>query len=170
MNGKWLKRWVEACQLFASWSEDNSTKVGCVIVDEKSQTLLSQGWNGLPRGTRLTERRLNERPYKYRWFEHAERNAIYNAARNGIIIEGASMFVQFYPCTDCARAIIQSGITRLYTVAPDLKHPRWGDDFTISHEMFCEAEERRMINIVYYHPTTFELFSEAVSVEHLMRK
>ena len=51
-----------------------------------------------------------ERPTKYLWMEHAERNAIYNAARAGTSTEGCSIYVQIMPCMDCARAIVQAGI------------------------------------------------------------
>ena len=51
-------------------------------------------------------------PEKYQWTEHAERNAIYNAARNGVALEGARLYLNWggCPCSDCARAIIQVGI------------------------------------------------------------
>ena len=51
-----------------------------------------------------------ERPEKYKWIEHADRNAIYNAARVGISLEGCKMYLSFYPCIECARGIIQVGI------------------------------------------------------------
>ena len=54
-----------------------------------------------------------EAPEKYFWIEHAERNAIYLAARQGISTNGARMFVDLTPCVDCARAIIQAGIAEL---------------------------------------------------------
>jgi len=44
-----------------------------------------------------------ERPIKYMFFEHAERNAIFTAARHGIRTEGATLYVQALPCVDCAR-------------------------------------------------------------------
>jgi dCMP deaminase len=50
---------------------------------------------------------------KYIWFEHAERNAIYQAARRGLSTEGCTMFVELTPCVECARAIIQAGITQV---------------------------------------------------------
>ena len=159
MKTKWLKRWIEQCDIISTWSEDTSTKVSCIIIDENSQTQLSIGWNGLPRGNELTDRRLNERPYKYKWFEHAERNAIYNAARKGIALEGSTMIIRNqYPCTDCARAIIQSGISKLYTLEPEPDHPRWGDDMKVSIEMLSEIET---LEVFYYDPENLKNIKRA---------
>ncbi len=146
MDNKWLKRWIDMCELVSTWSEDESTKVGAVIIGS-GNTILSTGWNGLPRGIKQTDRRINERPYKYKWFEHAERNAIYNAARNGVRLEGSIMVVKWYPCSDCARAIIQSGISYLYTPTPDFDHPRWGKDFKLVEEMLKETKH---VDVIYY--------------------
>lgn len=54
-----------------------------------------------------------ERPKKYLYFEHAERNAIYLAARNGVRTLGSTMYTQGLPCADCSRAIVQSGIKKI---------------------------------------------------------
>jgi dCMP deaminase len=51
-----------------------------------------------------------ERPTKYHWMEHAERNAICNAARCGTPLEGCTIYVEIMPCMDCGRAIVQAGI------------------------------------------------------------
>jgi dCMP deaminase len=115
---KWDKRWMQVAELVATWSEDQSTKVGCVIVDPVRQNLIQLGWNGLPRGILNTEER-NERPEKYKWFEHAERNAIYNAASSGVSgLTGNTLYVTLFPCCDCMRGIIQAGIPRICTVSP----------------------------------------------------
>jgi dCMP deaminase len=55
---------------------------------------------------------------------HAEANAIYNAARIGVALRGASIFVTKFPCLSCCNAIIQAGIARIYT--HDKKY--WNDD------------------------------------------
>ena len=62
--------------------------------------------------TELNERW--DRPQKYDWVEHAERNAIYNAARMGIPLKGCSAFITLAPCAACTRALIQSGIVEVY--------------------------------------------------------
>lgn len=90
-------------------SKDQSTKVGAVIVGPDHE-VLSLGWNGFPRGVDDNVQERHERPAKYEWTEHAERNAIYNAARHGIALRGATIYVTHAPCAACARAIVQSGI------------------------------------------------------------
>ena len=82
----------------------------------------------------------HDRPAKYKWTEHAERNAIYSVARNGgTKLRGCKIYVPWFPCVDCARAIIQSGISAVYAYEPDFNDPRWGADFKIAVEMFEEA-------------------------------
>lgn len=60
-----------------------------------------------------------ERPIKYQYVEHAERNAIYNAARVGTPLLGCSAFVSLAPCVGCARALVQAGIVEVYGPAFD---------------------------------------------------
>jgi dCMP deaminase len=54
--------------------------------------------------------------------------------------------IKLFPCCDCARAIIQSGIKKVVCPMPDLDNPRWGDDFKIALQMFAECD----IEIQYY--------------------
>lgn len=103
----------------ATKSKDRSTKVGAVITSTEDHAVLSTGWNGFPRGVDDNIELRHTRPEKYYWTEHAERNAVYNAARRGIPLLGATIYVTLMPCCDCARAIIQTGIGTLVTVEPD---------------------------------------------------
>lgn len=89
-------------------SKDPSTQCGCVVVSRDNDEL-TRGWNDLPRGIAHRPER-HQRPDKYIWTEHAERNAIYNAGRMGVSLQGATLYVTRMPCPECARAIIQSGI------------------------------------------------------------
>jgi len=109
------------------------------IVTSSDNVLVSTGWNDFPRGVNddLPERR--ERPLKYFWTEHAERNAIYNAGRSGVSLVGCWMYIRWFPCCDCARAIIQSGIIRVYCSEPDWGTPKWGEQFGESLQMMIEA-------------------------------
>lgn len=116
-----MSRWHEfflADAFFVSGkSKDESTKCGCVITS-KDHDALVRGWNDHPRGiTDSPERR--SRPAKYFWTEHAERNAIYNAARIGVSLKGATAYVTRVPCPDCARALIQAGICEVVTTMAD---------------------------------------------------
>jgi dCMP deaminase len=118
-------------------STDRSRKVGAIIVDASGR-LISYGWNGFPSGVADQECR-HERPAKYFWTEHAERNAIYLAAKNGVPLKGCTMYVPWFPCMDCARGIVQSGISRLVAYHPDLSDPIWGGQFTNALVLFEEA-------------------------------
>lgn len=102
----------------AKRSRDLNTKVGAVIAGPDF-VVRSLGWNGYPRSVDDSVELRRVAPLKYVWTEHAERNAIYNAARNGVSTVGCMMFGQTFPCADCARGIIQSGISTYYTYFPD---------------------------------------------------
>jgi dCMP deaminase len=120
------------------WSKDRSRKVGCVIVDSDNQ-VRALGYNGFPRNIDEHAEERHERPSKYLWTEHAERNTIYSAARLGVPLKGCRMYVPWFPCMDCARAIVQVGVTELIAFQPDFNDPRWGSDFRSAIELFQEA-------------------------------
>jgi dCMP deaminase len=103
-----------------SWSKDKSSGVGCVVVGRRN-TVLSIGFNGFPRGVDDSVPERHYRPIKYQWTEHAERNAIYNAAAIGIPVEGCRLFTQRYPCADCARAIVQAGLAEVICPPPPIE-------------------------------------------------
>lgn len=109
---RWDRRFLEVAKVFGTWSKDRSAGTGCVIVGP-DRLLRASGYNGFIRGIDDEVPERHERPANYSWTEHAERNAIYNAAKLGIALEGCIAYVNWYPCTDCARAIVQAGITRL---------------------------------------------------------
>ncbi|SER84591.1 dCMP deaminase [Tranquillimonas rosea] len=136
----WARRFLALADEMASWSEDRDFHVGAVIVGAGHEVRAS-GYNGLPRGVSDADDARFDRATgeKFFWIEHAERNAIYNAARAGTALEGCTIYVNRFPCADCARAIIQSGIVRV--VAP----PRPENDgaldhsFAVSEQMLVEA-------------------------------
>lgn len=105
----WDQYYLTICNHVASRSKDPNTQLGCVIVGPAHE-IRSTGYNSLPRGIRDDVPERLQRPTKYLWMEHAERNAIYNAARAGTSTAGCSIYVQIMPCMDCARAIVQAGI------------------------------------------------------------
>jgi dCMP deaminase len=91
-------------------SHDPQTQHGCVLVRNKKP--LSAGYNGFIRD--IDDTMLpNLRPYKYPFMMHAEQNAIFNAARNGISTEGATAYVTGKPCLTCFQFLWQAGITRI---------------------------------------------------------
>jgi hypothetical protein len=71
--------------------------------------------------------------------EHAERNAVFNAARVGIPLKGTTAYVPWFPCADCARALVQSGVSTVVAYEPDMSDPRWGEDFLITRVILSEA-------------------------------
>jgi dCMP deaminase len=133
----WDTYFIEMAILASTKSKDDSTKVGCVIVSE-DHSVLATGYNGFPRGVQETEEvyldeknpelssvrliseRWHKRPQKYEWVEHAERNAIYNAAREGMALKGSTAYLNWEPapCAECARALIQAGIVQI--VGPNI--------------------------------------------------
>lgn len=121
-----------------SWSKDRAHQVGSVIVGSANQ-ILSTGYNGFPRGVDDEVDERHERPAKYDWTEHAERNAINNAARFGVRIDGSDIYTSLFPCIACARSIIQVGIETVVTSEPNTEHPRWGREFILATEMLKES-------------------------------
>jgi dCMP deaminase len=134
----WDQRWMSLAQHVAQWSKDRSRKIGCVIVDDR-QVLVSLGWNGFPRGINDDIGYRHAKPGKYLWTEHAERNAIFNAAAKGVSTFGCTIYLPWFPCPDCARGIIQAGITDVVGVKSDPSDPQWGDMMELSRLMLLEA-------------------------------
>ena len=136
---KWDTRFLELAKQIASWSKDPSTKVGCVVVGPDRE-IRSTGFNGLPRGIKDSDERLNNREIKYPMICHAEENAIMHAARIGISLKECKAYVTWPPCTRCARSLIQAGISEIiYPEAVDIPE-RWATDFNLSLNMFKEAK------------------------------
>ena len=111
----WDDRFMGLARHVASWSKDRSTKVGAVIVDDR-QRVLGLGYNGFPRGVNDDVEDRHERPAKYQWTEHAERNAIFNSVGT---LDFCTIYIPWYPCADCARAIIQCGIKKVVAIRPE---------------------------------------------------
>ena len=129
---KWADRFLALAEHIAEWSYDPSTKVGAVIVDDKHR-VISMGYNGFPRGVRDLSRRYADKETKHLYVCHAERNALDNAPMS---VEGCTMYVALLPCNECAKSIIQNGISKVITYKPDRE-----DKFNweITRTMFREA-------------------------------
>ncbi len=134
----WDQRFMDLAKFVGGWSKDRSRQVGCVIVGPDNG-VRAIGFNGFPRGLDDDHDARHERPTKYLWTEHAERNAIYAAARSGIALAGCRMYLPWFPCVDCARAIVQAGLIELVCTEPDLIDPQWGEGFKVSTELLQEA-------------------------------
>lgn len=134
----WDRRFMDLARLVGGWSKDRSTQVGCVIVGPRNE-VRSIGYNGFPRGAKDDADHRHERPLKYKWTEHAERNALYNALLSGASVTGCRMYLPWFPCMDCARAIAQAGIAELVAHEPDISDEKWGEDFREALQLFEEC-------------------------------
>ena len=136
----WVQYFRELAHTIKQKSKDESTQIGAVIVG-KDKEIVSTGYNSFPRGIKDNFKERQERPEKYYWFEHAERNAIYNAARIGVSTKGCTMYLSCgIPCADCARGIINAGITRIFCERQDVtKGNIWPESYERSWQMFDEA-------------------------------
>lgn len=145
MRPTWDEHFISICHAVRNRSPDPSTQTGSVIVGPDKE-IRSTGYNGFVRGIRDDVPERFKRPGKYKWFEHGERNAIYNAARMGTSLKDCTLYCTWPPCSDCARGIVQSGI--LDIVVETIKVPtRWFEDFSVGLEMTREAGVRlRLVN------------------------
>ena len=107
----WDEYFMGVAILASQRSKDPSTQVGACIIDGDKR-ILSTGYNGFPQGCSDVEFPWNRDESlgetKYQYVVHAELNAILNAS--GKKLSGATLYVGLFPCNECAKAIIQSGI------------------------------------------------------------
>ena len=134
----WDARYLDLAENVSSWSKDPSRKIGAVAVGSKGQ-ILSQGYNGFPRGIDDSIERYNDKETKYRYVVHAEMNVVYNATYNGISLDGATLYVTGLPvCSECAKGIIQTCVKRVVMRATDVPE-KWFVSFATTAKMFNEA-------------------------------
>lgn len=109
----WDEYFMGLAHLSALRSKDPNTQVGAAIVDENHR-VVSVGYNGFPTGVSDDEfpwsREGGVLDSKYAFVVHAELNAILNSQRS---VKGCTIYVSLFPCNECAKAIIQSGIKRI---------------------------------------------------------
>ena len=107
----WDEYFMGVSLLSGMRSKDPNTQVGACIVSEDNK-ILSMGYNGFPRGCSDEEfpweREGEPEEIKYAYVTHSELNAILNY--RGGSLQGAKLYVSLFPCNECAKAIIQSGI------------------------------------------------------------
>lgn len=106
---KWDLRFLALAEHIAQWSKDPRTKVGAVIVDDLNR-IVSVGYNGFPRGVTDSPELYDAREMKLLRVVHAETNAILNANKS---VSGCKLYLTLPPCHECAKVIIQSGITQV---------------------------------------------------------
>lgn len=141
-DSRWNDNYLQLAKQIASWSKDPSTKCGAVAVGKHGQ-ILSQGYNGFPRGVADTQERLQDRAQKYKFTIHAEMNCIFNASLTGVSLEDADLYVYGLPvCDNCAKGVVQVGFKRVFMCYPAAMEERreWIASYKISREMFVEAK------------------------------
>lgn len=138
---KWDKRFMEIANTVASWSScfQENRQVGAVIA--KNKRIMTTGYNGASSGIKSCKekgeclrRKLNIKSgtcHELCYATHAEQNAIIQAARMGICIDGATLYCTHQPCAICTKMIINSGITRV------VYREGYPDNFSL--ELFAEA-------------------------------
>jgi len=135
----WDEYFMTQAYLVAMKSKDNSTHCGAIIVDDYNH-VISSGYNSFVRGINDDIPERQERPEKYMWFEHGERNAIYSAAFRGISTKGCKIYVTGIPCADCARGIIQAGIKEVIIEERKDFGKEWEESCKVTLQMFKEAD------------------------------
>ena len=145
----WKEYFLNIAESVKLKSKDQRTQIGAVIVGQDKE-IVSTGFNSFPRGIDDNVQERQERPEKYFWMEHAERNALYNAARIGVSTKGTTMYLTCgIPCTDVAKGIISSGVKSIYCKREDTTKNReyWDEHAKRSLVMFQEAG----VEIFYYN-------------------
>lgn len=142
-QNKWDSYFLDIAEVVRQKSKDPSSKIGAVLVD-KNNSIFSTGFNGFPIGVDETDESRWERPIKYEYVCHAERNAIALAARKGSTCDGATLYLVGFgpptaPCTECTKMIIQSGIIRVVGRPFIPARPDWIKDLQFSVALLEEA-------------------------------
>ena len=120
---KWDQRFMDMAKMVGSWSSyfQQNRQIGAVIV--RNKRIITTGYNGAPAGVKscvergeCLRRKLNipsGTQHELCYAIHAEQNAIIQAAKLGISIEGATLYCTHQPCVICAKMIVNSGISRV---------------------------------------------------------
>jgi dCMP deaminase len=123
VSNNWDKRFMAVAEVVGGWSScfQDNRHVGCVIV--KNKRIIATGYNGAPsrvencveRGycMRQEEKIPSGTQAEKCYATHAEQNALVQAARMGISVEGATLYCTHQPCAICSKLIINAGITRI---------------------------------------------------------
>ena len=144
MSKSWEQTYFDMIEALRGKSKDPSSQFASLIVGTNHE-IRSTGFNGFPRGVKDSPERYANREIKYKLVVHAEQNAILNAARVGIPLDGCILYVDSYPCSNCAKSIIQAGIVEVVLNGDSVIHndegfkSRWKDEIDTALGMFEEA-------------------------------
>ena len=131
MFTKWDHRFMEMAQLVSTWAScyQEERKVGAVIVKDKR--VMTTGYNGAPECLRKKLGIPSGTRHEMCYAVHAEQNAIIQAAKLGVNIDGSTLYCTHQPCILCAKMIVNAGIMRV------VYHSGYPDDFAL--DIFKEA-------------------------------
>jgi dCMP deaminase len=112
----------------------------------KDRRIISTGYNGFPANLSDSLERYSDRDFKLATTIHAEKNAIFNAAKNGSSSEDATAYITWPPCSQCASALIQAGVEKVVCPNPKDGPDRWVSNFLLANELLYEAG----VKVLYY--------------------
>ena len=151
-NLSWDDYFMGIAKLTALRSKDPGTQVGaCIVNDDKM--IVSTGYNGFPRGISDEDYNWSREDFgkgtKYDFVVHAELNSILNSGARSL--KGATLYTSLLPCSECAKAIIQSGIKR---VVYEIDEAAGQFKFDLTKQMFADVnieltQHKSNINIEY---------------------
>ena len=118
-NPGWDELFMRHAYLIATKSKDKHTKIGAVLVKDKS--VISEGYNGFPRNVNDNIEERNNRPLKYEYIVHSEMNCLCNCSKKGISSDGSTLYCFALPCSNCTKSLINAGIKEL------VYHKQWDD-------------------------------------------
>lgn len=134
LDDEWQRAMLHVAYKRSLGSPDPSTQ-NAALVFSRDGAVLGKAVNDFTKGMEVRPEML-ERPLKYSYIEHAERNALYAALSDSIELYGRVPHIMVCPwaaCADCARAIVQSGVK--YLIRHEHEGSHWNDSITIGDEM-----------------------------------
>ena len=146
----WDEYFMGVALLSAKRSKDPSNKVGACLVNEDKR-IIGIGYNGFPRGCKdevfpWGKGDVNPLNTKYPYVVHAEANAILNSNQS---LKGATLYVSLFPCNECAKLVIQSGVKKIIYMSDKYN----GTDMNIASKKMLDAA-----GVIYEQMPEFEVF------------
>lgn len=143
------RSWLRQCYYEAVKSPDPSTQIGSAFILGNQLQPDTLAFNGPTRYWDMTQDQWDNKSLKYQLVEHAERRALYKAAKNGLWTEGGALVSTWAACADCARAMAECGIKTLIRHYPPLDDAteRWLESISIGDQIL-KANNVAIINII----------------------
>lgn len=129
-------KYLREAYIEAKKSIDPSTQIGAILICNDGNILI-RDFNNFTKGFPVTKKILEDRNEKKKYIEHAERNVIFKAAREGIITNNTTLYCTWFSCKECARAIVQAGISSVvghkiwFDLTPQSLHRKLDESFNI---------------------------------------